>query len=232
MTDSIGSGPSETDDEGMTPLVRAALAHGLADADGDASGHDRHHVQLVFDMARHLAVAEDRADLLELVGIEAALHDVQDFKKTRDPLSGARAAETWLLQHGADPDLVNSAASDLAGISFKGAHVPTRPLSKAGQLVQDADRLQAIGATGIARCFTYGGSVGRAIHDPEAPVLLAESVEEYLAHQGTSVGHFHEKLLLVKDRLHTDSARKIAADRHQFLLTFLEQLKDEWEGRR
>jgi uncharacterized protein len=222
--------PLTSPDEAVdaTPLVCAALDHAFAELEGDTTGHDHHHVHRVLRMAHRLALAEG-ADL-ETVGLIAALHDVADFKFTGDETSGARKAERWLLGQGADPGLATLVARNVAGISFKGAGTRTLPLTLEGQCVQDADRLDALGAIGIARCFTYGGSRGRAIHDPAVPVQHHATTEQYLAHQGTSINHFHEKLLLLQDRLHTPSARRIARARHDYMTAFLAQFAAEWNG--
>jgi uncharacterized protein len=115
-------------------------------------------------------------------------------------------------------------------LSFKGAAVEQHPLSLAGQVVQDADRLDAIGAIGIARAFAYGGHAGRAMYDPAVPPELHASFAAYKNNQGHTINHFHEKLLLLKDRLNTATARRIAAGRHAFMEEFLERFHAEWKG--
>lgn len=209
-------------------LAQAALDHACRELDGDTTGHDRHHVLRVFGMAQRLARAEG-ADL-ETVELIAALHDVADFKFTGDETSGARAARAWLLDHGVDEQRAGLVAGNIAGISFKGASTPVAPLTVDGKCVQDADRLDALGAIGIARCFTYGGSRGRALHDPSVPVADHATTTAYLQHQGTSVNHFYEKLLLLKNRLHTGTARRIAAQRHAYMEDFLRRFYAEWEA--
>ena len=215
--------------ETATPLVKQALEYAFRELANDASGHDPHHVVRVYKMAQRLADDEglDRATV-ELI---AALHDVKDFKFTGDEMSGAREAERWLLQNNADHELAALVAGNIAGISFKGSGTPTKPLTREGMCVQDADRLDAMGAIGISRCFAYGGMKGRPIHDPETGVVQHSTTEQYLAHQGTSINHFYEKLLLLKDRLNTDAARKVAEGRHAFMQQFLDQFYDEWEAR-
>lgn len=220
--------PNDQDTEDLqpsSPLARVALNYTAGALDGDTTGHDLHHVSRVFRTAQHLADAEGpNAETTELT---AALHDVADFKFTGDEDSGATEARRWLLSHGVDAERADRIAADIKGVSFKGAHTPTTPLTLEGQCVQDADRLDALGAVGIARCFAYGGSVGRPIHDPSVPVAEHTTTGQYLRHRGTSINHFHEKLLLLKDRLHTDTARHIAAERHDYMVAFLERFQIE-----
>lgn len=165
-----------------SPLARAALDYAAGALEGDATGHDMHHVGRVVRTAQRLAEAED-----------------------------------------ADVETVEL----IAGIFFKGARTPTTPLTPEGQCVQDADRLDALGAVGVTRCFAYGGSVGRPIHDPSVSVAEHTTTGQYLRHRGISINHFRKKLLLLKDRLHTDTARHIAAERHDYMVAFLEQFRTE-----
>ncbi|WP_199035577.1 HD domain-containing protein [Glycomyces salinus] len=215
--------------DGSTELVQAAIDHAFRELEGDTTGHDLHHVMRVFRMAQRLARAEG-ADL-ETVELIAALHDVSDFKFTGDDMSGAREAKRWLLEQGVDEDMAGLVSGNVAGISFKGADTVTMPLTLEGECVQDADRLDALGAIGIARCFTYGGSKGRDLHDPLIPVQHHSTTKQYLDHRGTSINHFYEKLLLLKDRLNTKSAREIAEQRHAFMEAYLEQFYAEWDSR-
>ncbi|HWQ09043.1 MAG TPA: hypothetical protein VN436_08050, partial [Holophaga sp.] len=118
----------------------------------------------------------------------------------------------------------------VAHLSFKGAGVVDRMETLEGRIVQDADRLDAIGAVGVARTFAYGGHRGRAMHDPEAAPQLHATFEQYRKAEGTSINHFHEKLLLLKDRMNTPTARWMAEERHAYMERFLEQFQREWEG--
>ena len=116
----------------------------------------------------------------------------------------------------------------VATVSFKGAGVETPMATLEGKIVQDADRLEAIGAIGIARCFAFGGAKGRLMHDPEDPPELHASFEDYKKKSGPSINHFYEKLLLLKDRMNTETGRTLATQRHQVLEDFLEQFHAEW----
>lgn len=214
--------------ENSPELVKAALDYAESEMRGDVTGHDLYHVARVFRVAGHIAEAEG-ADLFH-TALVAALHDVKDFKFTGDDMSGARASRDWLLMNGATDKLADSVAADVSGISFKGAGTPSRPLTLEGQCVQDADRLDALGAIGIARCFTYGGAAGRSIHDPAIAVAELNTTEAYLQNKGTSINHFYEKLLLLRDRMNTKEGIRIAERRHAFLEDYLAEFQVEWNS--
>jgi uncharacterized protein len=193
----------------------------------DATGHDWWHVWRVWQTAKRLAECEG-ADLF-VVELAALLHDVADWKLHDGDLSaGPRAAREWLQRLEVDESVIAHVCEVVGGISFKGAGVATPMATIEGQCVQDADRLDAIGAVGVARCFAFGGAKNRLIFDPEAPPELHASFEDYRKKSGPSINHFYEKLLLLKDRMQTDSGRVLAAERHQFLETYLTQFFAEW----
>jgi uncharacterized protein len=193
----------------------------------DATGHDWWHVWRVWQTAKRLAECEG-ADLF-VVELAALLHDVADWKLHDGDLSaGPRAARKWLQRLEVDESVIAHVCEVVGGISFKGAGVATPMATIEGQCVQDADRLDAIGAVGVARCFAFGGAKNRLIFDPEAPPELHASFEDYRKKSGPSINHFYEKLLLLKDRMQTDSGRVLAAERHQFLETYLTQFFAEW----
>ena len=129
-----------------------------------------------------------------------------------------------------DPNVAEHVCRIVTDISFKGAGVERPELSREGQAVQDADRLDAMGAIGIARAFAYGGTKGRLIHDPAVEPIEHRTAEAYLNTNGTTINHFYEKLLLLKDRMNTPTGRLIAERRHRFLEDFLRQFAEEWEG--
>ncbi len=195
----------------------------------EATGHDGHHIHRVWRLARKIAVAEGaRLDVVELA---ALVHDIADWKfHGGDDAIGPREAERLLREEGAGDDLVEPVVEIVATISFKGAGVrqPMRTLE--GQCVQDADRLDAIGAIGIARCFAYGGHAGRLMYDPEVPPVLHASADAYKAAKGTSVNHFYEKLFLLKDRMNTATGGVLAQERHRFMACFVERFLEEWNG--
>lgn len=129
-----------------------------------------------------------------------------------------------------EPAITDHVCQIIAGISFKGAGVEQPPLSLEGQVVQDADRLDAMGAIGIARAFAYGGAKGRTIYDPAAKPAEHRTASEFLKSDGTTINHFYEKLLLLKDRMNTATGRVIAEERHRFMEDYLQRFYQEWEG--
>lgn len=201
--------------------VRAYLA-------GDASGHDWWHVERVRRLALRLAAGEGADPLV--VELAALLHDVDDWKASGDPDASAVHARAWLTSLGLERALVEHVAAIVAGVSFKGAGVPTPMPTVEGRVVQDADRLDALGAIGIARAFAWGGSRGRPLHDPAAAPELHASFEAYRASAGGTLNHFHEKLLLLRERMQTATGRRIADARHAYMEEYVQRFLREWAG--
>lgn len=197
---------------------------------GDSSGHDWWHIARVRAAAISIGRAED-ADLY-IVELAALLHDVADWKfHGGDDAAGPTAARQWLESLGADGETIDHVCEIIATVSFKGAKVATPMRTLEGRVVQDADRLDAIGAVGIARTFAYGGHAGQAMHDPALAAEAHATFADYKAKRTTTINHFHEKLLLLKDRMNTDAGRRLAQARHAYMETFLRQFDDEWNGR-
>jgi len=197
---------------------------------GDASGHDPWHVQRVRRAALHIGRGEG-ADLY-VVELAALLHDIADSKfHDGDEEIGPRRAMEWLASLGVEPVVVEQVGAIVRDLSFRGAGVEQRELTLEGQAVQDADRLDAIGAIGVGRAFAYGGHKGRPLYDPAIPPEAHATAERYKSNRSPTLNHFHEKLLLLKDRLNTPTARALAERRHQFLEEFVERFLEEWEGR-
>jgi uncharacterized protein len=212
------------------PIARTAehIRGLLAD---DSSGHDWWHIWRVWQTAIAIGRAEG-ADLL-VVELAALVHDIADWKfHGGDETLGPRRAAQWLAGLGVEQPVIDHVSQIVAGVSFKGAGVPTPMPSLEGRVVQDADRLDAIGAIGIARAFAYGGHAGRALYDPEHPPESHASFEAYKRGAGPTINHFHEKLMLLKDRMQTATGRRLAAERHAFMEQFLARFDDEWHGRR
>lgn len=195
----------------------------------ESSGHDWYHIERVWRLSRRIAM-EEGADL-EIAELGALVHDIADWKfHGGDDSVGPREAELLLSREGAPRQVIAPVVEIVAGISFKGAGVNTEMRSLEGRCVQDADRLDAIGAIGIARCFAYGGHAGRLLYDPaEAPVLHATAAA-YKAAKGCSLNHFHEKLFLLKERMNTPSGRALAEERHRFMENYVAQFLAEWHG--
>ena len=162
--------------------------------------------------------------------LAALLHDIADWKlHGGDSPVGCTMAKDWLDSLDQDLNTSEQVCRIIGGISFKGAAVEQPRLSLEGQVVQDADRLDAMGAAGIARAFAYGGAKGRVIHDPAVKPTEHRTAEAYLKSDGTTINHFYEKLFLLKDRINTPTARAIAEERHQFMEDYLRRFFDEWE---
>ncbi len=208
----------------LTEKVTARIREQFA---GDASGHDWHHVQRVLQTARYLQ-SKEGGDL-ELVELAALLHDISDHKLNGGILdAGGTVAYELLIDLGAPEELAGKVRYIVDHISYKGANTPTEMESLEGRIVQDADRLDAIGALGIARTFAYGGHKGQPMYDPDAAPTLHSSFQEYVNGNTSTINHFYEKLLLLSDRLNTATAREIGRERHQFMETFLAQFYKEW----
>ncbi|HEX2190749.1 MAG TPA: HD domain-containing protein, partial [Longimicrobiaceae bacterium] len=214
---------------GRQEALRRTEAYIRERMEGEGSGHDWWHVHRVRCTALRLA-GEEGADPF-VVELAALLHDVADHKfHGGDESAGPRAARAWLEGLGVEREVVEHVCAIVAELSFRGAGVPTPMSTREGAVVQDADRLDAIGAIGVARTFAYGGTRGRPLHDPEARPEAHASFEAYKASRGPTVNHFHEKLLLLRDRMNTAAARRAAEGRHRFMEEFLERFHREWDG--
>jgi len=195
----------------------------------DGSGHDWWHIYRVWTVAGKLADAEgaDRT----VVELGALLHDIADWKfHDGDDTIGPKKARQWLESQGADANTIGHVCDIVATISCKGAGVSTPMQTLEGKVVQDADRLDAIGAQGIARTFAYGGNKNRLIYHPDQKPVMHQSFEAYKKNDGHTINHFYEKLLLLKDRMNTEAGRKMAEERHRFMEQFLDQFFREWHG--
>ena len=193
----------------------------------ESSGHDWYHISRVWALTRQIAVQEGANQ--EIAELGALVHDIAYWKfHGGDESIGPKEAERLLIQEGAPRSVIEPVIEIVATISFKGAGVSTEMRSLEGKCVQDADRLDAIGAIGIARCFAYGGHAGRLIYDPAVPPLMHQTAEAYKTAKGTSLNHFYEKLFLLKDRMNTPTGRALAEVRHQYLEDFVSQFLKEW----
>ncbi|HMQ49282.1 MAG TPA: HD domain-containing protein [Saprospiraceae bacterium] len=198
----------------------------LAQAEG---GHDWWHIYRVWKMAKHIAQHEE-VDLF-VVELGALLHDIADAKfHGGDESIGPRKARAFLESLTVPENTIQQVENIILHISFKGGNEASPFYSPELAVVQDADRLDAIGAIGIARAFNYGGFKNRALYDPAIPPKLDMTKEEYKASQAPTINHFYEKLLLLKDRMNTKTGKAIAEKRHQFMEVFLEEFYREWEA--
>jgi uncharacterized protein len=211
-------------------IIQSTAAHVKAAMSGEGSGHDWWHVYRVWQNALHIAGREG-VDLY-VVQTAALLHDLGDHKfHGGDETVGPRMSREWLESLGVEVSVTDHVSEIIRDLSFKGAGVATAMRTREGMVVQDADRLDAIGAIGIARAFSYGGHKGREMHNPDVPPQMHGSFEQYKASTGPTINHFYEKLLLLKDLMNTDAAREIAGERHRFMEQFLAQFLAEWDGR-
>ncbi len=212
----------------LVEMIKDDVRHRLS---GDSS-HDWWHVFRVWNLAKRIG-GEEKVENMLVVELGALLHDIADWKfHDGDETVGPRVAQDMLEARGADAETIDAVCDIIATISYKGAGVATPMKTREGEVVQDADRLDAIGAIGIARTFAYGGAKGRAMYDPSVPPTLHQDKASYHNDNGHTINHFYEKLLLVKDRLNTVTAKRIAEDRHRFMEMYLDQFYQEWDGRR
>ena len=193
------------------------------------SGHNWFHMERVYNNA--LLIAKEETCDLEVVQLAALLHDIADSKfHDGDETVGPKVARAFLSSENVSVETINHVVLIIENISFKGGNFEKKFTSKELEIVQDADRLDAIGAVGIARTFNYGGYKNREIYNPEIAPNLKMSKEEYKNSTAPTINHFYEKLLLLKDKMNTETGKKIAQQRHDFMETFLEQFYNEWNG--
>ena len=194
----------------------------------DCSGNDYHHTMRVYRLAMQIAEQEN-ADML-IVQLAALLHDVDDVKLSPETHEAKKNAVGFMKNNGVDEKVIASVCKIIDEVSFAGTDSVV-PSTLEGKCVQDADRLDAIGAIGIARAFGYGGSKGRRIHDPDIKPMTNMNKADYNQnHNSTSINHFYEKLLLLKDMMNTETAKKMAMHRQAVMEDFLEEFMAEWEG--
>lgn len=195
----------------------------------DSSGHDWWHIYRVWKNAMALCEIE-RADSF-IVQLAALLHDLDDWKFNDHEDEMPHRARAWLDACHVSADLADRVCEVIRHISYKGAGVENKMNSLEGFIVQDADRLDAIGAIGIGRAFAYGGYKNRMMYDPDSPPRLHASFEEYKNSKSATINHFYEKLLLLKDMMNTPTAKRIAEKRQHIMENFLEQFMLEWDGK-
>lgn len=195
----------------------------------DTSGHDWSHIERVVNTTKAIAKAEG-ADLF-FCEAAALLHDVIDDKIIKDPVVALKELKEFLTSIEVTPEQIEAIVSIITRMSFKNHH-EKQELSLEGKVVQDADRLDAIGAIGVARVMCYSGSTGRPIHIPDMKPRENMTPEEYRNGESTAIMHFYEKLLKLKDLMNTKYGNELAKGRHEFLETYLEQFYAEWDGKR
>ena len=196
---------------------------------GEGSGHDWWHIVRVRKLAEKLALAEGGDSFI--CQLAALVHDLVDDKLVADEGLALAEVRDLLTRVGVAANQTDQVLTIIQSISYKGGNQNHLVLSLEGRIVQDADRLDAMGAIGVARTMAYSGHHQRIIHDPEVAVRQNMTLDQYRSHQGTAITHFYEKLLLLKDLMNTKTAKDLAKGRHAFLEAYLEQFYAEWEGK-
>jgi len=193
----------------------------------EATGHDWWHIFRVWNTSKKIAATEN-ADLF-IVELAALLHDLEDYKlqKTVGNTGGSQIRE-WLLCQQIDEKIIQHICEIIENLSYKGAGVSSKINTIEGQIVQDADRLDAMGAIGIARAFAYGGSCHRSMYNPEIKPVFHTSFEDYKNSKGPTINHFYEKLLLLKNLMNTNTGKLLAEERHLFMEEYLKRFFEEW----
>ena len=199
--------------------------------EGEGSGHDWWHILRVWNMSKRLASETTGPVSTLVIELAALLHDIADHKFHDGDLTvGPKVASEWLYSIKVDKEVIDHVSDIIKDLSFKGAEVATPMKSMEGKIVQDADRLDAIGAIGIARAFAYGGYKSRELYNPNIEPVSHTSFEAYRKDEGHTINHFYEKLFLLKDRMNTESAKKIAEERHTFMKEYVDRFLQEWDG--
>ena len=207
-------------------IIKNAEQYVRAILENESSGHDWYHIDRVRKLARKIARKEN-GDLF-ICELTALLHDLADDKLFADEEAALQSIVEWLVDQEVSEQVRNHVISIITSMSYKGGSNRELP-SVEGKIVQDADRLDAIGAIGIGRTFAYSGAKGQLMHDPKIAVRGAMSKEEYRSGKSTAINHFYEKLLKLKDLMNTKTGKEIAVQRHEFLERFLDQFLAEWE---
>lgn len=195
----------------------------------EATGHDWYHIERVVKSAKLIGKKEN-ADLF-IVELGALLHDIADWKFHADENAGVKLTTKWLQSLGVEQTVLDQVAYIVQNISFKGGSNKHRMKTPEGMVVQDADRLDALGAIGIARAFAYGGFKNRMIYDPEVKPSKINNRIDLKKYQGTTINHFYEKILWLRDLMNTKTGFRLAGDREKFVKDFLKQFYKEWEGK-
>lgn len=197
---------------------------------GETTGHDWWHMYRVWQTAKAIAASEPSADGF-VAELGALLHDIADWKfNGGDEEAGPREARKWLESQKVGEAVILQIEDIIRTVSFKGAGVASNMKTIEGKIIHDADKLDAMGAIGIARAFAYGGANGRPLYDPAAKPELHQTFEAYKKGGTHTINHFYEKLLLLKDRMYTETGKKLAKQRHKYMEAYLKEFYAEWEG--
>jgi uncharacterized protein len=212
-----------------TKLIDNTIAFVKEKLHNAEGGHDWFHIERVYKNS--LLIAKNTNCDLTVVQLGALLHDIADSKfHNGDETIGPKTARIFLEAENASEDIIKHVVNIIENISYKGGNFEKKFSSTELDIVQDADRLDAIGAIGIARAFNYGGFKDRSLYNPEIAPVTNMTKEEYKKNNAPTINHFYEKLLLLKDKMNTETGKQIAAERHRFMESFLSQFYAEWEG--
>lgn len=210
-------------------IVQATINYVKETLKGAEGGHDYFHIERVYKNALLIAKNESVDEFIVTLG--ALLHDIADSKfYNGDESIGPKKARSFLETQKVEESVIVHIENIISNISYKGGNFEQNFNSSELDVIQDADRLDAIGAIGIARCFNYGGFKNRALYNPEIKPNLKMTKEEYKHSTAPTINHFYEKLLLLKDKMNTQSGKKIAEERHHYMKGFLDQFYNEWNG--
>lgn len=209
-------------------LIQNTVAFVKEKLDGAEAGHDWFHIERVWKLSKK--IAENEKVDSEVLELGALLHDIADPKfHDGDETLALKISRDFLESQDVSEEIIGKVLFIIQNISFKNRGEAPENLPLELKIVQDADRLDAIGAIGIARTFNFGGFKNNLMFHPEIPPKLSMTKEEYKKNEGTTINHFYEKLLLLKDLMNTETAKKIASERHDFMLKFLEEFSKEWD---
>jgi uncharacterized protein len=209
-------------------IINKAKDYAKIKLEGEGTGHDWFHILRVYKTSIYIGEKEN-ADLF-VVGLTALLHDIADWKFNEGNSDiGPKLSRDLLESLKVDEDIIDKVTKIIESMSFKGGTTNADQETMEGKVVQDADRLDAIGAIGIARAFAYGGYKERELYNPNIEPQKYKNFEEYKKNIGTTVNHFYEKLLLLKDLMNTESGKSMAVQRHEFMESYLEQFFREWD---
>lgn len=211
----------------MKTIIQAVEQQVKKQFEQEGTGHDWFHIERVRRIA--LQIQEKEGGNRDVVELGALLHDISDHKfNGGDFEKGAKVTHQILAELKVDSKIKNDVALIVKHVSFKGSGEKDTTESLEGKIVQDADRIDAIGAIGIARTFAYGGSIGQPIYDPSIPPQVNQMKESYVKERSHTINHFYEKLLLLKDLMHTETGRQIAEKRTRFMQDYLDHFYEEW----
>ena len=209
-------------------LIQNTVAFVKEKLDGAEAGHDWFHIERVWKLSKK--IAENEKVDSEVLELGALLHDIADPKfHDGDETLALKISRDFLESQDVSEEIIGKVLFIIQNISFNNRGEAPENLPLELKIVQDADRLDAIGAIGIARTFNFGGFKNNLMFHPEIPPKLSMTKEEYKKNEGTTINHFYEKLLLLKDLMNTETAKKIASERHDFMLKFLEEFSKEWD---